>query len=46
MREIDFSETNSRNRWLGVKGFWKLMEDEVKRLTKRHLEKVLISEQR
>ena len=46
MREMDFSENNLRNRWLGVKGFWKLMEGEVKRLTKRHLERALVWEQR
>jgi hypothetical protein len=46
MREMDFSESNLRNRWLGVKGFWKLMEGEVKRLTKFQLEGALIWEQR
>jgi putative transposase len=46
MREMDFSEKNLRNRWLGVKGFWNLLEGEVKRLTKRHLERTLLWEQR
>jgi putative transposase len=46
MREIDFSEKNLRNRWLEVKGFWRLLEGEVKRLTKRHLERTLLWEQR
>jgi putative transposase len=45
-REIDFSERNLRNRWLGVKGFWKLLEGEVKGLTKFHLERALVWEQR
>jgi len=46
MREMDFSERNLRDRWLGVKGFWKLLEGEVKGLTKFHLERALVWEQR
>ena len=46
MRELDFSEKNLRNGWLGVKSFWNLLEGEVKRLTKRHLERTLLWEQR
>jgi putative transposase len=46
MREMDFSEKNLRNRWLGVKGFWNLLEGEVKRLTKKQLERTLLWEQR
>lgn len=45
-REMDFSERNIRNRWLGVKDFWNLLEEEVKRLTKKHLERALVWEQR
>jgi putative transposase len=45
-REMDFSESNLRNRWFGVKDFWNLLEGEVKRLTKKHLERALIWEQR
>jgi len=46
MREMDFSESNLANRWLGVKGIWKLIEGEVKRLIKVRLERALILEQR
>jgi putative transposase len=46
MREMDFSERNLRNRWFGVKDFWNLLEGEVKGLTKRHLERALLWEQR
>jgi putative transposase len=45
-REMDFSESNLRNRWFGVKDFWNLLEEEVKRLTKKHLERALVWEQR
>jgi putative transposase len=45
MREMDFSERNLGNRWLGVKGIWRLIEGEVKRLTKGHLERALVWEQ-
>jgi putative transposase len=45
-REMDFSEKNLRNRWFGVKDFWDLLEGEVKRLTEKHLERVLVWEQR
>jgi putative transposase len=45
-REMDFSESNLRNRWFGVKDFWNLLEGEVKRLTKGHLERALLWEQR
>jgi putative transposase len=46
MREMDFSERNLRNRWFGVKDFWRLLEGEVKGLTKFHLERALVWEQR
>jgi putative transposase len=45
-REMDFSESNLRNQWFGVKDFWNLLEGEVKRLTKKHLERALVWEQR
>lgn len=38
MRELDFTENNLRNRWLGVKGIWNQMHKEVKRYIKRRLE--------
>ena len=41
MREMDFSEENVGNRWLGVKDFWSLMHGEVRGYIKRHLEAVL-----
>jgi transposase-like protein len=44
-RELDFSEGNLANRWFGVKGFWKEMEEEVKRRTKLRLERALVVEQ-
>lgn len=44
-REMDFSESNLWNRWLGVKGIWKEMEGEVKRHIKVRLERALVVEQ-
>jgi len=41
MREMDFTEQNLRNRWLGVKGIWNQVDFEVKSYIKRHLETVL-----
>ena len=46
MREMDFSERNLGNRWLEVKGIWKLLEGEVKRFIKVRLERALVLEQR
>lgn len=46
MREVDFSERNLRNRWLGVKGFWKQIQGEVKQFIKFNLERALVLEQR
>ena len=46
MREINFSESNLGNRWLGVKGIWDLMQGEVKRFIKIRLERALVIEQR
>jgi len=46
MREMDFSESNLRNRWLGVKGFWREIHREVKRSIKVSLERALVLEQR
>jgi putative transposase len=43
---MDFSESNLGNRWLGVKGIWKLLEGEVKRFIKVRLERALVLEQR
>ena len=41
MRELNFTDQNLRNRWLGVKGIWREMEFEVKKYIKRHLEAIL-----
>lgn len=38
MREMDFSEKNLGNRWLGVKGMWSLLQGETRRFVKRRLE--------
>ena len=46
MREMDFPENNLRNRWLGVKGIWKLLEGEVRCFVKVRLEQALVLEQR
>ena len=46
MREMDFSESNLRNRWLGVKGIWKEIQGETKRFIKVRLERALLLEQR
>ena len=44
-RELDFSESNLRNRWFGVKSFWKQIEEEARRLVKVRLERALVVEQ-
>jgi len=41
MRELDFTEKNLRNRWLGVKGIWEQMHFEVRKYIKRRLESVM-----
>jgi len=46
MREMDFSESNLGNRWLGVKGIWKEIQGEVKRDIKFRLERAMLVEQR
>jgi putative transposase len=46
MREMDFSESNLRNRWLGVNGIWKEIQGQVKRSIKVTLERALVLEQR
>jgi putative transposase len=46
MREMDFSESNLGNRWLGVKGIWKEIQGEVKRQIKFRLERAMLVEQR
>lgn len=45
MRELDFSEGNLGNRWLGVKGIWKEIQGQVKRSIKISLERALVLEQ-
>jgi putative transposase len=45
MREMDFSESNLRNRWIGVKGIWKEIQGQVKRSVKISLERALVLEQ-
>jgi putative transposase len=45
MREMDFSEKNLRNRWYGVKDFWKKIEGEVEGVIKFQLERALVLEQ-
>jgi len=35
MREMDFSDKNVVNRWLGVKGMWELLQGETKQFVKR-----------
>jgi putative transposase len=46
MREVDFSGSNLRNRWFGVKNIWKELQGEVKRYIKFRLERALVLEQR
>ena len=45
MREMDFSEANLRNRWFGVKDFWRQLQGEAKGLVKVRLERALVVEQ-
>jgi len=45
MREMNFSESNLRNRWLGVNGIWRLIQGEAKRFIKIRLEQILVGEQ-
>ena len=44
-RELDFSESNLREGWFGVKSFWKEMEREVRRGIKVRVERALVAEQ-
>lgn len=44
MREMDFSEGNLRNRWLGVNSIWHLIQGEVKQYVKSTLERVMREE--
>lgn len=46
MREMDFSEANLANRWLGVKSIWKEIQGEARRFIKIRLERALLAEQR
>jgi len=41
MREMDFSEKNLRNRWLGVNSIWRQLEGETKRFVKVRLERAM-----
>ena len=41
MREMDFTERNVANRWMGVKSIWRDMHFEAKRYIKRYLESSL-----
>lgn len=44
-RELDFSEGNLRDRWFGVKDFWKEMEGRTVGMVKVGLERALVLEQ-
>jgi len=44
-RELDFSEGNLRDRWFGVKDFWKEMEVRTVGMVKVGLERALVVEQ-
>jgi putative transposase len=44
-REMDFSESNLRNRWFGVNDFWRELQGEAKRFVKVRLERALVVEQ-
>jgi putative transposase len=46
MREMNFSESNLGNRWLGVKSIWRQIQGEVKRVIKFQIERALVLEQR
>jgi len=41
MRELDFTDKNLRNRWLGVNSIWHLIQGETKRFVKRRLERAM-----
>jgi len=41
MRELDFTEGNVFNRWLGVNSIWRDVHFEVKRYVKRRIERVM-----
>jgi len=44
-REMDFSESNLRNRWFGVNDFWRELQGEATRFVKVRLERALVVEQ-
>ena len=46
MREMDFTEKNLRNRWLGVNSIWSAIQGETKGYVKRRLEHALQEEVR
>lgn len=41
MREVDFSERNEHNRWLGVKSIWQAIQGEVKRYVRGELQRLM-----
>ena len=46
MREMNFLESNLRNRWLGVKDIWEQIQGEAKGFGSVGLERILVLEQR
>jgi transposase-like protein len=44
MREMDFTEKNLRNRWLGVNPIWYSIQGEVRRHVQRRLERAMAME--
>lgn len=44
MREVDFTEKNLRNRWLGVNSIWKMLQGSTKDFVKGRLERALRQE--
>ena len=44
MREMDFTEKNLRNRWLGVNNIWYAIQGEVRGHVKRRLERAMSEE--
>ena len=44
MREMDFSEKNLHNQWLGVNSIWQSIQGEMKRFVKVRLERAMVVE--
>ncbi len=44
MREVDFTEKNLWNRWLGVNIFWKILQGDTKKFVKVRLERAMRAE--